>query len=130
MANRARGELDFTLDRPRVWCLTWKEISEVENALLQLRGKKITWREFCQDFQNWGIEDFSIVLWAGLHHEDKKLTLEEVMNLATGVTFQSFAYEFAELLQDAIPERIKKKLEQEAKKMLADQLEKTAQPKT
>lgn len=109
MANRARGEIVLDLDKTRTWNLTWKQIGEIENALAQLRKKKVTWREFCQDFQNWGIEDYALVLWGGLHHEDRKLTLDAVLEMANSGTFQQFVFEFGELLQDSIPERLKKK---------------------
>lgn len=109
MANRARGEIALDLDKPRTWCLTWKQIGEIENALSQLRGKRVTWREFCQDFQNWGIADYAMVLWGGLHNEDRNLTLDQVLEMATSSTFQQFVFEFGELLQESIPERLKKK---------------------
>jgi len=114
MANRARGEIVLQLDKERVWCLTWKQIAEIENALRQLKGKRVTWQEFCRDLQNWGIEDYALVLWGGLHHQDRDLTLEQVMEMATGTTFQSFVLEFAELLNESIPDRLKKKYQLEA----------------
>lgn len=109
MANRARGEIALDLDKPRTWFLTWKQIGEIENALLQLRGKRVTWREFCQDFGNWGITEYALVLWGGLHNEDRDLTLDQVLEMADSSTFQQFVCQYGELINESIPDRFRKK---------------------
>jgi len=115
MANRARGELTIELDgAERTWCLRWKDIADIESALKQLRAKRVTWQEFCRDFASWGIEDYALVLWGGLRHEMKEITVQQIMEMATGITFQQFVLEFAELLNESIPERLKKKYQLEA----------------
>jgi hypothetical protein len=110
MPDLTKSELAITLNgTERIWRLDWKAIRQLENAATQLEGKRVVWSQFLARHDEWAIDDFALILWAGLHRKDPSLTYETVMDEAGFSTFYEFSLAFNELLVSSIPERFKKK---------------------
>jgi hypothetical protein len=106
--NKHKGEIEIDLGRKRIWRLLWKDVGAVENALEQLRHEKVNWLSFRSKFQNWSIDEYALVLWAGLRWDDPQLTLEWIKDNADWTLVDCFTAAFAESLQSALPERYRK----------------------
>lgn len=92
----------------RIWRLDWKAIRQLESAATQLEGKRVVWSQFLARHDEWSIDDFGLVLWAGLQRRDKSITYEQVMEEAELDTFYAFSLKFNDLIVSSIPERFKK----------------------
>lgn len=106
--NKHKGEIEVDLGRKRIWRLRWKDIGFVENALEQLRHEKVTWLSFRAKFQSWTIDEYALVLLAGLRWDDPQLTLEYIKDNADWTLVDVFTAAFAESLHDSMPERYRK----------------------
>jgi hypothetical protein len=69
MANRQRGYVDIQLDKARRLCFDFNAICELEDVM----GKPVTQLQE----NNVGFKEIRALLWAGLLHEDRDLTIEE-----------------------------------------------------
>lgn len=113
--NLTKSELAITLGgTERVWRLDWKAIRELENAATQLSGngssgKRVVWQHFLARYNEWCIDDWGLLLWAGLHRKDSSITYNGVMEEADVATLGTFQLLFNEIVTDSIPERFKKK---------------------
>ena len=94
MANKRRGEAVITLDRPRNLKLTFNAMCEAEGVLKHavVRG----------DF---GLEDIRALLWAGMKHEDRSLTLNRVGDLMNEADIPLVMEQLAEALGDFFGEK-------------------------
>lgn len=111
MSVPQRGEIEIELGgEKRSWLLTWRQCGEIENAVAQFEGKRIGWSKYLQRAMDWGIADWGLVLWAGLHARDKSITLDYVMDTATHDVFSEFQAKFWTLGEERIPDAIKKKM--------------------
>ena len=63
----------YNLDKPRHIRFGFKAFSLIEKTLKTKIG--------AIDFDSLGIYDQAVMLWAGLHHEDTSLTVDDVMDL-------------------------------------------------
>jgi hypothetical protein len=63
----------ITLDKARNFRYNMKAISKIEKTLNTTLSKI--------DFNNISMEEIATVVWAGLIHEDKDLTVDKVMDL-------------------------------------------------
>ncbi|MDF2612541.1 MAG: hypothetical protein K0S71_327 [Clostridia bacterium] len=68
MANKQRGEIKITLDKERVLKFNLNSLVKLEEIGVNVQS--------LQD--NAKISDIRSILWAGLVHEDKDLTLEMI----------------------------------------------------
>ena len=94
----------------RQWFLNWRAIAEIENAIRQLEGKSVGWPAFLRRGMEWTINDWALVLWAGLYARDKSITLDYVLDTATHDVFSEFQAKFWTLGEEAIPDSVKKKM--------------------
>lgn len=72
MANRQKSELTIDLDRPRTFKLDFNALCEAEGVI----GRSVL-------RQDLGLSEIRALLWAGLKHEDKTLTVQKVGTLLT-----------------------------------------------
>lgn len=75
MANKENGEYPITLDRPRILKLDFNTFCAAEGVV----GRSVV-------RQDLGLSEIRALLWAGLRHEDKTLTLEKVGSMLKGPT--------------------------------------------
>lgn len=81
MANRQKKVVALTLDKPRTLRFTLNSLAEIEDRL----GVPLTKMAEVE----LGIKSIRTMLWAGLIHEDKQVTEEEVGDL---VDFENLEY--------------------------------------
>lgn len=81
MANRQKKVVALTLDKPRTLRFTLNSLAEIEDRL----GVPLTKMAEVE----LGIKSIRTMLWAGLIHEDKQITEEEVGDL---VDFENLEY--------------------------------------
>lgn len=95
--------IPVTLDKPRSILLTLPALKTIEDTLAKLRGEKRV--NLFQVFSagDFGAQELLVILWAGLRHEDPKLTLEQVLAAIARVNMQ----DIAELVRTAIEQHIK-----------------------
>lgn len=74
-ANKYRGEVSIRLDRVRTLKFTFNAFAEFES----LTGKSI--QQVFQDQESLGFGIMRQLLWAGLYHEDKALTVDQAGDL-------------------------------------------------
>ena len=111
MSTRRRGEFTLQLDKPRTWRLRWKDAKAIEDALSQTNGKApVNWMAFRSKMSDWTLDDYAIVIWAGVRHDWPGVTVEQVMEEADWTVTDEFAVSFAKSLEDTMPDDVKKKV--------------------
>jgi hypothetical protein len=117
--SRRRGEFTIQLDKPRTWRLRWKDAKAIEDALSQTNGdKQANWMAFRAKMQDWSVDDYAIVIWAGVRHEMPSIEPSDILEIADWTVQDEFAHKFAESLKSALPDDVKKKVEDKQKAML------------
>jgi hypothetical protein len=88
MANKQRGFVKIELDKVRNLRYTMNSLAEIEDALgvplSEMGNIKMT------------IKNVRVILWAGLIHEDKELTIEEVGDFVDLTNFEEVQTKVAE----------------------------------
>jgi hypothetical protein len=88
MANKQRGIVEVELDKVRHIRYTMNALAEIEDRLgvplSEMKDVKMT------------IKNVRVILWAGLIHEDKDLTLEEVGEMVDLGNFEEVQTKVAE----------------------------------
>ncbi|SMO48822.1 gene transfer agent family protein [Melghirimyces algeriensis] len=101
MANKQRGYVQIELDRPRRLKYDMNALTELEDALdrpvTQLNDQSI------------GIKELRALLWAGLIHEDRELTLEGAGELVEMENIQTVSEKVTEAMTLAFPPAQQKK---------------------
>lgn len=88
MANKQRGHVEIQLDKKRTLRYTMNALAEIEDHLgigLSEMG----------DIQM-SIKNVRVILWAGLIHEDRELTQEDVGEMVDLTNFQEVQEKVAE----------------------------------
>lgn len=101
MANKHRGYVDIVLDKPRKLRFTTNAIAELEDVL----GQPIT----KLDEESLGVKTLRALLWAGLLHENRDLTIEEAGDLMDHANLEDIATKVMEALQLAFGGNTKEK---------------------
>lgn len=113
----------FLLDKPRHLLYTWAAFMKAENELTKAKGRPTTALEVFKtlasvmemspegaeenerviDFSKISITDLLILLWAGLLHEDPKLSIERVGENLTFGDFSRALSAVVEAISNSIP---------------------------
>lgn len=93
MANKQRGYVEIKLDKLRRLRYTMNALAEIENKL----GMPVS--EL--DSAKLGVKEVRTILWAGLIHEDKDLTEEQVGDMVDLDNFEEVQKKIAEAFEAA-----------------------------
>lgn len=100
MANERRGYIPIELDKPRTLYFDLNAICLLEDAL-KSKVTKIAEELFEGEV---GANEIRAFLWAGLQHEDEKLTIKQAGSLVTPGNFQEVIKAITKAFIAAMPQ--------------------------
>ncbi len=104
-AEKASPEMYVELDRKRKYILDLNAFCELEKRIGKSLFKAINWEDM-------GVNDLRLLLWAGLLTDDPALTLEEFTKMCSLPKLRQFEPMIAEMLGRVMPAPSEKKTEE------------------